>query len=118
MCVDVYTGKAKLHSDAGKRLFCLGGVGWDEASLLSVTIADQSVICSPLKAGVKLVAEGQRRRQCFLVKWMIVDLSCYHSQVRSVFEAHTCENGIRFPVESCGAVLLSYYCWARALCIS
>ena len=48
LCVDVYTGKAKLHSDAGKRLFCLGGVGWDEASLLSVTIADQSVICSPL----------------------------------------------------------------------
>ena len=31
LCVDVYTGKAKLHSDAGKRLFCLGGVGWDEA---------------------------------------------------------------------------------------
>ena len=48
LCVDVYTGKAKLHSDAGKRLFCLGGVGWDEAFLLSVTIADQNVICSLL----------------------------------------------------------------------
>ena len=48
MCVEVYTGKAKLHSDAGTQLFCLGGVGWDEAFLLSVTIADQSVICSPL----------------------------------------------------------------------
>ena len=28
------------------------------------------------------------------------------------------ENGTRFPMESCGAVLLSNYCWARALCIS
>ena len=55
LCVDVYTGKAKLHSDAGKRLFCLGGVGWDEAFCFPGPLLTKVLFARLCKAGVRLV---------------------------------------------------------------
>ena len=52
VCVNVDTGKAKVHSIVGHLFFVSAGVlaVWVgmKLFLLSVTTADQSVICSPL----------------------------------------------------------------------
>ena len=52
LCVNVDTGKAKLHSIVGHLFFVSAAVlvVWVgmQLFLLSVTTADQSVICSPL----------------------------------------------------------------------